>query len=176
MLDAPGQPPDERPGGAGDGDGVAALDRQLDESEHHHLGAGDLSRRVDHHDPPSGHGPSLAGPSSCTGSWSPAARNPYKNTAVTLHRMVDDPIALADRRVVVTGGAGFLGRRVVAELRTRGAEPYVARSAEYDLTQRAAADQLMADHRPSLVIHLAALVGGIGYNQASRRRCTSPTC
>ena len=80
--------------------------------------------------------------------------------------MVDDPIALADRRVVVTGGAGFLGRRVVAELRTRGAEPYVARSAEYDLTQRPAADQLMADHRPSLVIHLAARVGGIGYNQA----------
>lgn len=78
--------------------------------------------------------------------------------------MPDAP--LAEQTVVVTGGAGFLGRRVVAELRERGVEPFVARSADYDLTQPGAAEQLMADHRPSLVIHLAARVGGIGYNQA----------
>lgn len=66
----------------------------------------------------------------------------------------------------MTGGAGFLGRRVVAELESRGAHPIVPRSADYDLTVPGAAEQLMADHRPTLVIHLAARVGGIGYNQA----------
>ena len=74
--------------------------------------------------------------------------------------------ALADQAVVVTGGAGFLGRRVVAELELRGAEPIVARSADYDLTAAGSAEQLVADHRPTLLIHLAAKVGGIGFNQA----------
>lgn len=72
----------------------------------------------------------------------------------------------SDRRVVVTGGAGFLGRRVVDELHRHGAEPVVVRSAEYDLTQPGAADDLLAEHAPNLVIHLAARVGGIGFNQA----------
>jgi GDP-L-fucose synthase len=71
-----------------------------------------------------------------------------------------------DRRVVVTGGAGFLGRRVVAELRSAGAEAVVVRSADYDLTQPGGAADMIADHRPAQVIHLAARVGGIGYNQA----------
>jgi GDP-L-fucose synthase len=70
------------------------------------------------------------------------------------------------RRVVVTGGTGFLGRRVVAELETAGADVVVARSAEYDLTQPGAAADLLDDHRPEQVVHLAARVGGIGYNQA----------
>ncbi len=73
---------------------------------------------------------------------------------------------LVDQRVVVTGGAGFLGRRVVARLAERGVDVVVARSAEYDLTQPGAAEQLLDDHQPSTVIHLAARVGGIGYNQA----------
>lgn len=72
----------------------------------------------------------------------------------------------SDRRVVVTGGAGFLGRRVVDELRRHGAEPIVVRSAEYDLTQPGAADDLLAEHAPNQVVHLAARVGGIGFNQA----------
>jgi GDP-L-fucose synthase len=71
-----------------------------------------------------------------------------------------------DRRVVVTGGAGFLGRRVVAELRSAGAEAVVVRSADYDLTQPGGAADMIADHRPAQVVHLAARVGGIGYNQA----------
>ena len=71
-----------------------------------------------------------------------------------------------DRRVVVTGGAGFLGRRVVAELSDAGAEPAVIRSADYDLTQPDAAADMLADLRPEILIHLAARVGGIGYNQA----------
>ncbi|MGI9051581.1 MAG: GDP-L-fucose synthase family protein [Ilumatobacteraceae bacterium] len=73
---------------------------------------------------------------------------------------------LADRRVVVTGGAGFLGRRVVDRLGRCGADVVVARKAGYDLAAPGAAEQLLADEQPSVVIHLAARVGGIGYNQA----------
>jgi GDP-L-fucose synthase len=72
----------------------------------------------------------------------------------------------SDRRVLVTGGAGFLGRRVVARLRARGADVVAPRRAEYDLTVPGAAEALLADQRPATVIHLAARVGGIGYNQA----------
>ncbi len=71
-----------------------------------------------------------------------------------------------DQRVVVTGGAGFLGRRVVDGLRAAGADPVVIRSADFDLTEPAAAADMIADHRPSQIIHLAARVGGIGYNRA----------
>ncbi len=67
---------------------------------------------------------------------------------------------------MVTGGAGFLGRRVVAELTTHGAQPVVIRSADYDLTEPQAARDMVAEHRPTDLIHLAARVGGIGYNQA----------
>ena len=52
----------------------------------------------------------------------------------------------SERTVVVTGGAGFLGRVVVAKLRSRGAIVIVPRSAQYDLTQPNAAEQLLADH------------------------------
>jgi GDP-L-fucose synthase len=72
----------------------------------------------------------------------------------------------SDRRVLVTGGAGFLGRRVVAQLVARGADVVAPRRAEYDLTVPGAADAMLADLRPATVIHLAARVGGIGYNQA----------
>jgi len=70
------------------------------------------------------------------------------------------------RRVVVTGGAGFLGRVVVAKLRDAGAEVFVPRSRDHDLTVPGAAEALLADTRPSHIVHLAARVGGIGYNQA----------
>jgi GDP-L-fucose synthase len=70
------------------------------------------------------------------------------------------------RRVVVTGGSGFLGRRVVAELARVGADVVAPRSADFDLTMPGAADAMLAEHRPSHVVHLAARVGGIGYNQA----------
>ena len=70
------------------------------------------------------------------------------------------------RRTVVTGGAGFLGRRVVARLRDRGADVVAPRSTEYDLTVPGRAEALLGDHEPALVVHLAARVGGIGYNQA----------
>jgi len=74
------------------------------------------------------------------------------------------------RRVVVTGGAGFLGRCVVSRLRAEGAVTVVPRSAEYDLVDRAAVRRLMADAKPDLVIHLAARVGGIGANRENPGR------
>jgi GDP-L-fucose synthase len=76
-----------------------------------------------------------------------------------------------DRRVIVTGGAGFLGSFVVEKLEARGAaEIIVPRSADYDLTQLAAIQQLLGDtsqnERPvDMIIHLAARVGGIGANR-----------
>jgi GDP-L-fucose synthase len=70
------------------------------------------------------------------------------------------------RRVVVTGGAGFLGRFVTSKLRDRGAEVVVPRQADHDLTVPGTAARLLADVQPSHVVHLAARVGGIGYNQA----------
>ncbi len=81
-----------------------------------------------------------------------------------------------DKRVIVTGGAGFLGSFVVERLRARGAgEIIVPRHRKYDLTQADAVQQLFADNRIhqtapqaniDVVIHLAGNVGGIGYNRA----------
>jgi GDP-L-fucose synthase len=69
-------------------------------------------------------------------------------------------------RVVVTGGAGFLGSFVVEELRRRGArEIFVPRSKDYDLVQMDAVKALYRDAKPTLVLHLAARVGGIGANR-----------
>jgi GDP-L-fucose synthase len=69
------------------------------------------------------------------------------------------------RRVVVTGGAGFLGSFVVERLEREGAVVFVPRSAAYDLVDRAACRRLLADQRPDMVLHLAARVGGIGANR-----------
>ena len=70
------------------------------------------------------------------------------------------------RRVLVTGGSGFLGSAVVARLHAAGAaDVVVPRSAEVDLRDRPQTSALFAENRPDLVIHLAAKVGGIGYNQ-----------
>jgi GDP-L-fucose synthase len=70
------------------------------------------------------------------------------------------------QRVVVTGGAGFLGRVVVAQLTAAGAHVMVPRSRDHDLTAPGVAQLLFTEQQPSMVIHLAARVGGIGYNQA----------
>jgi GDP-L-fucose synthase len=76
--------------------------------------------------------------------------------------------ALAGMRVMVTGGAGFLGSAVVDELRRRGVTDIVVpRSNRHDLTDGREARALFAATRPDLVMHLAAKVGGIGANQRS---------
>jgi GDP-L-fucose synthase len=78
---------------------------------------------------------------------------------------------LAGKRILVTGGAGFLGRRVCHLLRGCGATDIVVpRSKEHDLTDQAAVDALFAQHEPEIVIHLAAEVGGIGANQSNPGR------
>ena len=72
--------------------------------------------------------------------------------------------------VLVTGGGGFLGSRLVERLRSEGLEPFVARRRDYDLTLPGDTERLFADARPDLVFHLAAEVGGIGANRASPGR------
>ena len=75
-------------------------------------------------------------------------------------------ISLADKRIVVTGGAGFLGECLVRMLRDRGVKQIVVpRSRDYDLVDRAAVRRLLADTKPDLIFHLAARVGGIGANR-----------
>lgn len=73
---------------------------------------------------------------------------------------------LRGRRVVVTGGSGFLGSFVVEELQRRGVgDVVVPRSSEHDLRDLGAIRRLLQTARPELVIHLAARVGGIGANR-----------
>lgn len=75
------------------------------------------------------------------------------------------------RRVMVTGGNGFLGTAVVKRLRQAGAtDVFVPRSSEYDLRTRDGIDRALADGKPDLIIHLAAVVGGIGANRANPGR------
>jgi GDP-L-fucose synthase len=74
------------------------------------------------------------------------------------------------QRVVVTGGAGFMGSRVVERLRSAGAEVVIPRSRDYNLVEGTAVKRLFKDARPELVIHAAAVVGGIGANRANPGR------
>jgi GDP-L-fucose synthase len=71
-----------------------------------------------------------------------------------------------DTRIVVTGGSGFLGRHVVAELRSRGYRNVATfRSAQYDLTHESQVARMIDELKPEAIIHLAATVGGIGANR-----------
>src|SRR5687768_11728052 len=74
-------------------------------------------------------------------------------------------------RIVVTGGAGFLGSFVVEKLAARRyTNVVVPRRREYDLTTEAGAERIYTDHKPDVILHLAAEVGGIGANRENPGR------
>src|SRR5512146_112792 len=73
----------------------------------------------------------------------------------------------ANRRVCVTGGAGFLGSFITEKLRQRGVrEIFIPHIEDYDLVKPEDIRRMLDDARPDLIIHLAALAGGIGANRA----------
>ncbi len=73
---------------------------------------------------------------------------------------------LTKKRIVVTGGGGFLGSFVVDALKARGCESvFVPRKRDYDLTRMDGIERMFADAQPEVLFHLAAVVGGIGANR-----------
>jgi len=80
-------------------------------------------------------------------------------------------IAVSDMRIVVTGGAGFLGGHLVRQLEQMGCRDiFVPLHSGYDLRRADAIERLFVEHRPEVLIHMAAAVGGIGANRANPGR------
>lgn len=80
-------------------------------------------------------------------------------------------IDLRRKRVLVTGGSGFLGSHVVEALSGRGcSDVIVPRKADFDLTRQTEVERLFELTRPEVVLHLAAVVGGIGANRENPAR------
>ncbi len=96
------------------------------------------------------------------------ARTP---SPATPRRRMPSTTFVKSRRIVVTGGAGFLGRPVCQALEKFGpADIVVPRSADYDLRRRDDILRLLDDAKPQIIVHLAAVVGGIGANRANPGR------
>jgi GDP-L-fucose synthase len=78
---------------------------------------------------------------------------------------------VSKKRVLITGGSGFLGRHVVSAFERRGyRDVVVVRKAQYDLTREPDVQRLFSEKRPQVVVHLAAVVGGIGANREAPGR------
>jgi GDP-L-fucose synthase len=78
---------------------------------------------------------------------------------------------LKEKKIVVTGGRGFLGRFVVEKLKEKGCDNiFVPRSKEYDLVEKENVRKLYRNTQPNIVIHLASVVGGIGANRENPGR------
>jgi len=79
--------------------------------------------------------------------------------------------ALRGKRILLTGGSGFLGSYVLKKLQEKGVkEIFVPRSTDYDLVKISNVKKLLKDSKPEIIIHLAAVVGGIGANRDSPGR------
>lgn len=79
-------------------------------------------------------------------------------------------LALDGRRIVVTGGRGFLGSEVCRQLEAAGARTVALGSRDYDLTEQSEVRRMLEETEPSIVVHAAAAVGGIGANVSSPGR------
>lgn len=103
-------------------------------------------------------------------SDTPHAASPAANPEGAPFAPQGTPEFWRGRRVVVTGGGGFLGSHVVDRLRALEADVFVPRRAAFDLTTDEAVGRLYETARPEMVIHLAAEVGGIGANRENPGR------
>lgn len=88
------------------------------------------------------------------------------NNTSNLVNSASQTVSWKGRRVVVTGGAGFLGSFLVEKLRQRGAEVSVPLIEDYDLVKLEDIQRMLRAAQPEMIIHLAALAGGIGANRA----------
>ena len=80
---------------------------------------------------------------------------------------MDQEISFSGKRICVTGGAGFLGTHLIANLRAKGArEIFIPKYEDYDLVKPEDIARMLEDSTPDIIIHLAAHVGGIGANMA----------
>ncbi len=78
---------------------------------------------------------------------------------------------LNHKRILITGGTGFLGRHVVRRFERQGCSHLISpRRADFDLTVATDVERLFSHHRPEIVVHMAAVVGGIGANRANPGR------